>query len=150
MEEKLKNALLKDLGHAPDPDTVSSRSLAFIGDAVYELKIRDRALKAFNGQVKDLNAITKELSAAKAQSKIAEGLSDFLTEEEIKIYKRGRNVKSIPAPHSCSIGEYRKATGLEALLGYLYIEGNEERIDEIINEALRSYFKESSRRYKQI
>lgn len=130
MEEKLEGL---------DPDTVSQRSLAFLGDAVYELKIRAMVLYGFNGPVGDLNVITKELSAAKAQAKIADGLKDFLSEEETRIYKRGRNVKGVPAPHSCSVGEYRKATGLEALLGYLYILGDEKRIDEIMQEAVRIY-----------
>ena len=128
MEEKLKS---------PDPLAVSSRSLAFLGDAVYELKIRKRAIDEYNGSVGELNSMTKELVSAKAQSKIADALLDFLTEDEIRIYKRGRNVKSVPAPHSCSISEYRKATGLEALLGYLYLEGKESRIDEIITHALQ-------------
>ena len=130
MEEKLKS---------PNPLTVSSRSLAFLGDAVYELKIRKRAIDEYNGSVGELNSMTKELVSAKAQSKIADALLDFLTEDEIRIYKRGRNVKSVPAPHSCSISEYRKATGLEALLGYLYLEGKESRIDEIIAHALEKY-----------
>ena len=140
MEEKLKVASgSESAADTLDPNTVSSRSLAFLGDAVYELKIRKWALDKYNGKVGELNIMTKELVSAKAQAQIADGLADELSEEEFRIFKRGRNVKSVPAPHSCSISEYRKATGLEALLGYLYIKGNEERIDELIKEAVGIY-----------
>ena len=140
MEEKLKVASgAESAADTLDPNTVSSRSLAFLGDAVYELKIRKWALDKYNGKVGELNVMTKELVSAKAQAQIADGLADELSEEEFRIFKRGRNVKSVPAPHSCSISEYRKATGLEALLGYLYIKGNEGRIDELIKEAVGIY-----------
>ena len=140
MEEELKEASgAENTADMPDPNTVSSRSLAFLGDAVYELKIRKWALDKYNGKVGELNVMTKELVSAKAQAQIADGLADKLSEEEFRIFKRGRNVKSVPAPHSCSISEYRKATGLEALFGYLYIKGNEERIDELIKEAVGIY-----------
>lgn len=140
MEEELKETLRpQGLADTPDPDTVSSRSLAFLGDAVYELKIRKWALDKYNGGVGELNVMTKELVSAKAQAQIADYLADMLSEEEFRIFKRGRNVKSVPAPHSCTIGEYRKATGLEALLGYLYLKGDEVRIDEIIKEAVKIY-----------
>lgn len=139
MEEKPLEAYEEKILKSVDPDTVSPRSLAFLGDAVYELKIRSWAIEQYNGKVGELNVMTKELSSAKAQAEIADGLMDFLSDEEIRIFKRGRNVKSVPAPHSCSIGQYRKATGLEALLGYLYIQGEEERIDEIIKRAVEEY-----------
>lgn len=125
----------------PDPDTVSSRSLAFLGDAVYELKIRTWALKHCNGKVGELNVITKELVTARAQAFIADALMGFFSEKEVRIFKRGRNVKSTPAPHSCTIGQYRRATGLEALLGYLYIQGANRRIDEIMEMAVKIYEK---------
>lgn len=126
-------------GRALDPDTVSPRSLAFLGDAVYELKIRVYALNRLNGKVGDLNSITKKMVTAKAQAMIADALADSLSEKEFSVFKRGRNVKSVAAPHSCTIGEYRKATGLEALFGYLYVQGNEERINELTEAAIEVY-----------
>ena len=140
MEEELKRSSeAESTAKTPDPNTVSSRSLAFLGDAVYELKIRKWALDKYNGKVGELNVMTKELVSAKAQAQIADNLAEKLSEEEFRTFKRGRNVKSVPAPHSCSISEYRKATGLEALFGYLYIKGNEGRIDELIKEAVGIY-----------
>lgn len=122
-----------------DPNTVSPRSLAFLGDAVYELKIRFYVLKNYNGKVGDVDALAKDLVSARAQAAISDDLLDFFSEEEYKIFKRGRNVRSVSPPHSCSISEYRRATGLEALLGYLYIQGKEKRIDEIMQQAEKIY-----------
>ena len=114
--------------------THSSLKLAFLGDAVYELVIRKQALDAVAGHVDKLNRFTKQHPMAAAQAKIADYLvsSEVLTEEEQTVLKRGRNAKSASLPRSCTPAEYRKATGLEALMGYLYLEDRMDRVEELI------------------
>ena len=122
-----------------DANTVSNLSLAFLGDSVYELVIRNLALLKLNGKAGDLNHITKEYSNAKTQAQIIELLQDDLTEEEMHIFKRGRNAKSVSAPKSCSISEYRRATGLESLLGHLYLDGRLDRVVELVKTGIEKY-----------
>lgn len=118
---------------------VSSLTLAYIGDSFYELTIRTEMLRRHNAGAGDVDKYTKKFTNAPAQAKIAELLEAQLSEEEYHIFKRGRNAKSVSAPHSCSIGEYRKATGLEALVGHLYLSGKEGRARELILAGLRLY-----------
>ena len=112
---------------------ISSPALAFLGDSVFELFIRSRIVNECAGSADELNKRSKMLTNAKAQAKIAHNLYSELTEEETSVYKRGRNHKSVTAPRSCSISEYRCATGLEALFGFLYLEGRTDRIEELID-----------------
>ena len=114
----------------------SSAVLAFLGDSVYEINIRSRIIREFKGNAGSLNSRAKALTNAKAQSQMVEALKDVFTEEETAVYKRGRNFKSPSVPRSCSVGEYRRATGLEALMGYLFILGRQERIDELISTGI--------------
>lgn len=113
----------------------SSQALAFLGDSVFEINIRRRIVGECEGNAEELNKRSKALTNARTQARIADVLMDILTEEELAVYKRGRNLKSLTAPKSCSISEYRRATGLEALMGYLYLEGRQERIGELIDTA---------------
>ena len=113
----------------------SSQALAFLGDSVFEINIRRRIVGECEGNAEELNKRSKALTNARTQARIADVLMDVLTEEELAVYKRGRNLKSLTAPKSCSISEYRRATGLEALMGYLYLEGRQERIGELIDTA---------------
>mgnify|MGYP002624309873 CR=1 FL=1 len=119
-----------------DPDSVSSLTLAYIGDSVFELNVRSIALERHNGSVNDVNAFAKKYSRASAQAKMALLLEGIMDERELRIFKRGRNAKSVSAPHTCSISEYRRATGLEALAGYLYLEGNIQRAAELIEKGI--------------
>ncbi len=112
----------------------SGLTLAYIGDAVYELKVREYLLSTGITKVNNLHqeAITKYTSA-QAQSKIINYLMDKLSEEEIEYFKRGRNTGGTHHPKNSSLKEYRLATGFESLIGALYLEKNYERLDEIIN-----------------
>ena len=102
---------------------------------MFEISIRQRIVRECEGNAEELNKRSKAVTNARTQARIADLLQDVLTEEELAVYKRGRNLKSLTAPKSCSISEYRRATGLEALMGYLYLEGRQERIDELIDTA---------------
>ncbi len=105
----------------------NSLTLAYLGDAVLELLVREKLLLVGNNTVKDLHKQALKFVCAKAQSDGVEKLIPYLTDEEFKIYKRGRNAKST-APKSADVTDYKRATGLEALFGYLYLVGEQERM----------------------
>lgn len=116
-----------------DPDKVSPLNLAFIGDSVYEVVIRNKMLAEHNSSVKDVNQRVSEFTRATAQCRMAMALEKELSEKELRIYKRGRNAKSLSVPKSCTISEYRHATGLEALIGYLFLNNEYARLLELID-----------------
>ena len=118
-----------------DVKNIASAALAFLGDSVYEERIRERIVRSSGKSVAALNRVSKSMTNAKAQALLIDSLSEELTAEELAVFKRGRNVKSISAPKSCSISEYRRATGLEALVGYLFLTEQEERLEFIVDKA---------------
>ncbi len=124
---------------------IPSLNLAFLGDSVYELFFREKAVLESDSNVNSLNKKTKEFSKAVTQAKIADiltgkdGEEGFLTEEEQGVFRRGRNAKGVSIPGSCTPSEYRKATGLEALVGYLFLLDRKERIAEILNYGIERY-----------
>lgn len=105
--------------------------LAYIGDSVFSLYIRLRLLPT-SSHVRILNDISSKMVSAVCQCQAMEKLQAMLTEEETAIFRRGRNAKSM-VPKSASVYEYRMATALEALLGYLLLEGKEERLHELLD-----------------
>lgn len=107
--------------------------LAYIGDAVYELKIREYLINSKLGKVNELHKSAINYTMAKSQAEIIDYLMNDLTEEEIEYYKRGRNTGGTHKPKNASLNEYRKATGFEALIGYLYLIKNEERLNKIVD-----------------
>ena len=122
----------------------SSASLAFLGDSVFELKIRSRIIDSFKGNADLLNKRSKDYTNARAQAQMADILKDSLTDTEFSVYKRGRNYKAPSVPKSCTVAQYRKATGLEALMGYLFLEGEDERINELIDLGVKELDKLNS------
>lgn len=110
--------------------------LAYIGDAVYELYIRSMLISDHNTQVNKLHKEATNYVKAKAQSELLEKIYDRLSEEEITIFKRGRNAHSYTSAKNADIVDYRRATGFEALIGYLYISGNKDRIFELLREVI--------------
>ena len=114
-----------------DVKTYSPLALAFIGDGIFEIIIRTVVIERGNRSADGLHKTKSRVVNAKVQAKMAEVLLEELTEEELACYKRGRNAKSHTVAKNASIAEYRKATGLEALFGYLYLSGKEERILEL-------------------
>lgn len=115
----------------------SSAALAFLGDSVYEVNIRSRMVHSCEGNADELNKRSKALTNAVAQAHMADFLKSEMSEEEFAVYRRGRNMKTVSAPRSCSISEYRRATGLEVLMGYLFLLGRQERLDELLNIGIR-------------
>lgn len=116
-------------------EQLSPLTLAFVGDAVYEAYIRTRIAKDVNMQVAKLHKIAIKYVSAVAQSKIVHSIEDRFTEEEQNVYKRGRNAHSHTSAKNADIVDYRHATGFEALIGYLYLKKESERLDEILSLA---------------
>ena len=110
--------------------------LAYLGDAVIELAARERLVKSGNIPPGRLHAEALLFVAASKQSAALENILPLLHKSETEIYKRGRNAKS-RAPKSASVSEYRRATGMECLFGYLYLSGEQSRIAELFDAAFR-------------
>ena len=119
-----------------DIRTYSPLTLAYIGDAVYDLVVRTIVVERGNKSANTLHKGTVKYVNARVQAKMIDALESELTEEETAVYHRGRNAKSYTAAKNASIIEYRKATGLEALYGYLYLNGQQERMLYLIREAI--------------
>lgn len=120
------------------PERLSPLTLAFVGDAVYEVYIRTMLAKDVNMQVSKLHRLAVKYVSAVAQSNIVHRISDNFTEEEIDVYKRGRNAHSHTSAKNADIVDYRCATGFEALLGYLYLKKSSERLEEILELAFKA------------
>lgn len=116
-----------------DCRSFSALTLAYIGDSVFELVIRTMVIYQSKKSVNDLHKKTTNVVKAESQAAMIQGLleHELLTEEEKAIYKRGRNSKPHTVAKNASVADYRKATGFEALLGYLYVTGQMERILEL-------------------
>lgn len=116
-----------------NPKELSPLNLAFIGDCVYEMLVRERLVAEANRPVNDLHRESVKYVSAKAQTAAFQKIESLLTEEETAVFKRGRNAKTGHQPKSASVGEYHCATGVEALFGYLYLTDNNERITYLFN-----------------
>ena len=123
---------------AAQVNEIPNLSLALVGDGVYELMCRTHLCAGGDRKLLNLHRDTVEMVKAPAQARFAEKLLPHLTEEETAVFKRGRNAHGIAIPKSASASQYRRATGMEALFGYLYLEGREERLAELfaIGDAL--------------
>ncbi|MCI5605607.1 MAG: Mini-ribonuclease 3 [Clostridia bacterium] len=123
------------------PNQYSPLALAYIGDGVYELYVRSRVIEEHsNLPAHKLHLHTVKYVKAHAQSNSIEALQNILTEEEAAVYRRGRNAKSATVPKNANIVEYRRATGFEALIGYVYLTGDTERLNELMDEAYNNAF----------
>ena len=110
-----------------NPDEYSALTLAYIGDCVYELYVRTYLISSKNRKVNELHKMATTYVKAKAQAEFYHKIKDFLTDDEEYAFHRGRNAKSTP-PKNADMSDYKIATGVEALIGYLYIIKNIERI----------------------
>lgn len=121
-----------------DIQTYSPLALAYIGDCVYDLIIKNLMLSKGNRQVQKIHQDTSQLVQASTQSLMMRTMQEHLTEEEHAIYKRGRNAKSVSPAKNQSITDYRRATGFEALLGYLYLKKEWKRMVDLVKIGLDS------------
>ena len=118
--------------------TMSPLVLAYLGDTVYETYIREYLIRQnTQRKVNDLHKLAIKYVKAKAQATIIHEIEIELTEEESKIYKRGRNQKSNTSPKNADIIDYKHATGFEALVGYLNLNNEIERLQYIINKGIK-------------
>ncbi len=119
-----------------DIRTYSPLTLAYIGDSIYDVIIRTVVVERGNRGANDLHKMTIQYVNAGTQAAMIEALYEDLNEEEMAVYKRGRNAKSYTTAKNASVTDYRKATGMEALIGYLYLQDKMERILELIQIGL--------------
>ena len=110
--------------------------LAFMGDAYYELLIRTMVVGEGNAPVNELNKRKNRFVKAGAQSQMMRVIEPVLTEAEEHIYRRGRNAKSYTMAKNATVSDYRRATGFEAVLGYLYLSGQDVRARELVQTGL--------------
>ena len=139
MEESI--SLLKAIretfpGKQQDIRAYSPLTFAYIGDAIYDLIIRTVVVERANRPANDLHRITVRYVSATAQSRIVEALMDRLTEEEQSVYRRGRNSKPHTTAKNATTADYMKATGFEAVLGFLYLSGEMKRALELVKEGI--------------
>ena len=139
MEESL--SLLKKLKSEFACEDVDLRNyspltLAFLGDGVFDLIIRTVIVERGNRAPESLHKKKSAVVKAQTQARMAESILESLSEEELAVYKRGRNAKSYSVAKNASVSDYRRATGFEALLGYLYLQDKEDRVIELVKLAL--------------
>lgn len=127
ISEELKNT---------DPDLLSPLTLAFVGDTVFDLLVRGNLVMQANRPVGKLHPLAATKVCAAAQARDARDIAPLLTEREVDIYRRGRNAHTGRIPKSASSAEYHSATGLEALFGWLYLSGRDDRIEELFEHII--------------
>ncbi len=122
---------MRFLKDAVDPVALSPLTLAFIGDCVYELFVREALVTEANRPAGELHAQKVRYVSAAAQAKAYRFIEDSLTEKESNIFKRGRNAHTTHTPKNMTNADYHTATGIEALFGFLYLSGEAERLREL-------------------
>ncbi len=121
------------------PELLAPLVLAYIGDSIYEVYVRNKLILAHSGMpAYKLHREAIKYVKAHAQSNSIRALEGIITSKEEAVYKRGRNAKSQTVPKNADVVDYRRATGFEALVGYLYLSGQHERMDEIMSIAFNS------------
>ena len=114
-------------------NTLSPVTLAFVGDAVYSLYVREKLVLSTDYSTGTLQKLTSGEVSAHGQSELLEKLIPLFTEEESEIFRRGRNAKKPTKSKNASVAEYNRSTGLEAVLGFLYLTGRYDRISELLS-----------------
>lgn len=130
----LKEMFLNEFGLVEqDIRTYSPLTLAYIGDAIFELVVRTVLVERKNTQAEKLHKAATKVVKAETQSLMIEAIKEDLTEEELAVFKRGRNAKAMTRAKNATMSDYRRATGFEALMGYLYLKGDMERMIKLIH-----------------
>ena len=122
----------------------SPLTLAYIGDGIYEIVIRTVIVDEANRQVNKIHKAASNLVKAGTQAKMIHYIMDDLTDEELTIYKRGRNAKAVTRAKNATMSEYRTATGFEALMGWLYLTGQSERMMKLIKKSVTVFTAEDN------
>ena len=120
-----------------DPRQIPALNLAYVGDTVYDLYVRAYLIHTHPETVHNLHLLSAQMVCAQGQARAFFALEGELTAEELAIYRRGRNVHSGTVPKNANVADYRVATGLETLLGHLWVLGREERIDQLMAIAVQ-------------
>ena len=130
--------IIKDKMELEDLDILnySPLTLAYIGDSVYEVVIRTVIVDEANRSVNKIHQAASNLVKASAQSAMADALMDDFTDKELAVFKRGRNTKVITKAKNASMKDYKAATGLEAVVGYLYLTNQSDRMLSLIKKGL--------------
>lgn len=138
--EKGIDSYLKEQFNIPDVDvrTYSPLTLAYIGDGIYDLIIRSLVVAKGNTRAGELHRRTSRIVKAQTQAEMIEVILPMLTEEEADIYRRGRNAKSPTMAKNATMSDYRKATGFEALMGYLYLKDEFPRMVELVKAGIEA------------
>lgn len=121
------------LSDSCDPGLLSPLNLAFVGDTVFDLFVREKLVCQANRPVNKLHNKATEMVRASAQAQAMHKIMEYLSEEELAVFKRGRNAHTNHKAKSAEAGEYHYATGLESLFGYLYLTGNIDRLRELFD-----------------
>jgi cysteine--tRNA ligase len=123
------------------PEQMQALALAYIGDSIYDIMSREYVMKNHLGKINDLHRTVSTLVSARAQASFMKNIleNNILTDIEESIYIRGKNQKNNSKAKNASIMEYKLATGLEAVFGYLYLEKNFERLEEMFNYIISLY-----------
>ncbi len=121
------------------PEELNGATLAYLGDAVLEIMVREKVIESGVGDVGKLNAMARAFVKATEQSNALNNIIGLLDEEEMSYFKRGRNTKG-NTPKSASVIEYRRATGLESLFAFLYMKGRTERLKFLFETAYKDHF----------
>ena len=120
-----------------DPRQIPALNLAYVGDTVYDLYVRAYLIHTHPETVHALHLLSAKMVCAQGQARAFFALEGELTQEELSVYRRGRNTHSGTVPKNANVADYRVATGLETLLGHLWVLGREERIDQLMAVAIR-------------
>ncbi|KXB58410.1 Mini-ribonuclease 3 [Gemelliphila asaccharolytica] len=141
MEKNIKLNLKKE--NIKDIEFLQGLQLAYIGDSIYDILAREYIMKTSISKIKDLHQKVSEIVRATSQSKFAKKLleKELLNKEEISIFRRGKNQKINTKAKNATIIEYKNATGLEAVFGYLYLKKDFDRLEEIFTNIIEEYEK---------
>ena len=130
------DTLLEGVDKNKDPGIIPALLLAYVGDSIFDLAVRTMFIKKGSKQVNKINNEVTGLVSAAAQARMADAIKKTFTPEEAVIYQRGRNAKPKTKAKNASQNEYHKATGHEAVFGYLYLKGERDRLLELIKEGI--------------
>lgn len=126
-----------NLGEKMDKNKASNLNpvvLAFVGDAVYSLFVREKLTFDFDCKSGELNKLATSVVRATSQAQFVKSIIPLFNQEELAVFKRGRNAKKTTRSKSASVSEYNASTGFEAVLGYLYLTGETDRLNYLLNE----------------